>query len=144
MPAPPPGRRSLTAFQVRQIKAATIGTGKIAIRVGSSTTGGVKCGVFAILYAPIGIVLPSGWAGRPFQTALKTAPYGARILVSSDSATELAAVRTLIRQGIKVLILTPQDSAAAAAAADEARVRRRQGDRERPPDPRHRGGRLPA
>ena len=116
---------SLTTAQVRQIKAATTGTGKIAIRVGSSTTGGAKCGVFTVLYAPIGIVLPSGWfAGEQawFQNALKATPYGGRILVSRDSATELAAVETLIRQGIKVLILTAQDSAAAAAAADEARA----------------------
>jgi putative multiple sugar transport system substrate-binding protein len=115
---------SLTAFQVRQLRAAMTGTGKIAIRVGSSTTGGTKCGVFTVLYAPIGIVLPSGWVRdqAAFQDALKTAPYGARILFSSDVATEKAAVETLLRQGIKVLILTPQDSAAAAAAADEARA----------------------
>jgi putative multiple sugar transport system substrate-binding protein len=114
---------SLTAVQVTKLKAATTGTGKIAIRVGSSTTGGTKCGVFTVLYAPIGIVLPSGWPDvAAFQTALKTAPYGARILVSTDSATEKAAVEALIRQGIKVLILTPQGSAAAAAAADEARA----------------------
>jgi len=115
---------SLTAFQVRQIKAATSGTGKAAIRIGTSRTGGVKCGVFTVLYAPIGIVLPSSWfAGEQawFQNALKATPYGGRILVSQDSATELAAVRTLIRQGIEVLILTAQDSAAAAGAADEAR-----------------------
>jgi len=73
---------------------------------------------------PIGIVLPSDWVRdqAAFQDALKATPYGGRILVSRDSATELAAVETLIRQGIKVLILTAQDSAAAAAAADEARA----------------------
>ncbi len=112
---------SLTALQVRQIKTATFGTGKVAIRVGSRSTGGVKCGVFTVLYAPIGIVVPSGWPA-PFQAALASNPYGARLLVSSDVATELAAVRALIRQGIKVLVLTAQDSAAAAGAADEARV----------------------
>ena len=113
---------SLTAFQVRQIKAVTTGNGRIAIRVGSRTTGGVKCGVFTLTYAPVGIVVPSRWPDlAAFQAALKTASYGARILVSTDSATELAAVEALIRQGIKVLILTPQGSAAAAAAADEAR-----------------------
>jgi putative multiple sugar transport system substrate-binding protein len=115
----------LTAFQVRQIKAATTGTGQIAIRVGSSTTGGTKCGVFALTYAPIGIVFPSSWVPGEqtrFQDALKATPYGGRILVSSDVTTELAAVRALIRQGIKVLILTAQDSAAAAAAVDEARA----------------------
>jgi len=116
---------SLTAFQVRQLRAAMTGTGKIAIRVGSSTTGGTKCGVFTILYAPIGVVLPSSWfAGEQawFQDALRATPYGGRILASRDSATEKAAVEALIRRGIKVLILTPQDSAAAAAAADEARA----------------------
>ena len=73
---------------------------------------------------PIGVVLPSDWVRdqAAFQNALKATPYGGRILVSRDSATELAAVETLIRQGIKVLILTAQDSAAAAAAADEARA----------------------
>jgi putative multiple sugar transport system substrate-binding protein len=101
-----------------------MGTGKIAIRVGSSTTGGVKCGVFTVLYAPIGIVLPSNWprGQAPFQDALKTAGYGAQILFSQDSATEKAAVRTLIGRGIKALILCPQDGAAAAAAANEARA----------------------
>ena len=57
-----------------------------------------------------------------FQDALKATGYGAQILFSRDSATEKAAVETLIGRGIKVLILTPQDSAAAAAAADEARA----------------------
>jgi putative multiple sugar transport system substrate-binding protein len=112
---------SLTTAQVRKIRAATNGTGKVAIRVGSRTTGGVKCGVFALTYAPIGFVLPSRWPDlAAFRNALTSAPYGARLLVSSDSATELAAVRALIQQGIKVLLLCPQDGAAAAAAANEA------------------------
>ena len=74
---------------------------------------------------PIGIVLPSSWAQveqARFQDALKAAGYSAQILVSEDAATEKAAVETLIRRGIKVLILTPQDSAAAAAVADAARA----------------------
>jgi ABC-type sugar transport system substrate-binding protein len=73
---------------------------------------------------PIGIVLPSSWVQDQarFQDALKTAGYGAQILFSRDSATEKAAVETLIGRGIKVLILCPQDGAAAAAAADEARA----------------------
>jgi putative multiple sugar transport system substrate-binding protein len=115
---------SLTVAQVTKIKAATTGTGRIAMRVGSSTTGGVRCGVFTLIYAPIGIVLPSNWVQDQarFQDALKTAGYGARILLSRDSATERADVEALISQGIKVLILCPQDGAAAAAAADEARA----------------------
>jgi YVTN family beta-propeller protein len=43
---------TLTATQVTLIRAATKGTGKIAIRVGSATTGGIKCGLFAILAVP--------------------------------------------------------------------------------------------
>ncbi len=116
---------SLTVAQVAKIKAAMTGTGKIAIRVGSSTTGGVKCGVFTVLYVPIGIVLPSNWfqgEQAPFQDALKATGYGAQILFSRDSATEKAAVEALISRGIKVLILTPQGSAAASAAADEAKA----------------------
>ena len=114
---------SLTAAQVRKLKAATYGTGKIAIRVGSSSTGGVRCGVFTVLYAPIGIVLPAGWPDLAvLQNALKSAPYGARVLVSKDAATEKAAVEALVKQGIKVLILCPQDGTAAAATADEARA----------------------
>jgi YVTN family beta-propeller protein len=43
---------SLTAAQVNSIKSATKGTGRISIRVGSSTTGGVKCGLFAAFVVP--------------------------------------------------------------------------------------------
>lgn len=116
---------SLTVAQVAKLKAATAGTGKIAIRVGRSTTGGIKCGVFALLYVPIGIVVPSGWLpeeGARFEDALKASGYGVQVLSSQDSATEAADVRALIGRGIRVLILTPQAGAAAAAAADRARA----------------------
>jgi multiple sugar transport system substrate-binding protein len=43
---------TLTAAQVTLVKNATSGTGRIAIRIGSSTTGGVKCGVFT---APVSV-----------------------------------------------------------------------------------------
>ena len=43
---------NLTAAQVSLIKKATTGTGKIAIRVGSATAGGIKCGQFAALVIP--------------------------------------------------------------------------------------------
>ncbi len=43
---------SLSTGQVTLIKSATKGTARIAIRVGSSTTGGVKCGLFAVLAVP--------------------------------------------------------------------------------------------
>jgi len=116
---------SLTVAQVTKLKAATTGTGKIAIRVGRSTTGGVKCGVFTLIYVPIGVVLPSNWVPGEqarFQDALKATGYGAQVLSSQDSVTERADVKTLISRGIKVLILAPQDGAAAAAAADAARA----------------------
>ena len=41
---------ALTVAQVNLIKAATIGTARIAVRVGSSTT--AKCGVFAVQPIP--------------------------------------------------------------------------------------------
>ena len=43
---------SLTAGQTTLVKNATAGGGRIAIRVGSSTSGGVKCGVFAVVAVP--------------------------------------------------------------------------------------------
>jgi len=114
---------SLTSSQMTLVKNATKGGGKIAIRVGSGTTGGVKCGVFTVLYAPIGMVLPSNWPDQArIKDALNASSYGVRILSSQDSATERAAVEALIRQGIKVLILCPQDGSAAAAVADKARA----------------------
>jgi putative multiple sugar transport system substrate-binding protein len=74
---------------------------------------------------PIGIVMPSGWipgeASR-FGNALDAAAYAGTVLASSDVASERAQVQVLLRQGIKVLVLCPQDSAAATAAADEARA----------------------
>jgi putative multiple sugar transport system substrate-binding protein len=115
----------LTVAQVSKVKAATKGTGRVAIRVGSHTTGGVKCGVFAVVHVSIGIVLPTALKAsglERFQDALKAAGYSAQILYSQDAATEKTDVEVLISRGIKVLIVFPQDSAAAAAAADEARA----------------------
>ena len=79
----------------------------------------------------------------PLQGSLDTAGYDVEILFSQgDSAKEKANVESLITKGVKVLIITPQDGTAAAAAAEAAQARRRQGDLLRPPDPRHRCGRL--
>lgn len=77
-----------------------------------------------VLDVPIGIVIPSVYARHQagLQDALKSAGYSAQILYSQDSATEKKEVETLIRRGVEVLILTPQDSAAAAPAAREARA----------------------
>jgi|SRR5579859_273831 len=75
----------------------------------------------------VGIVLPTKDEPRwiqdqtRFQDALSKAGYNVQILFSQgDSAKEKANVEALISQGIKVLIITPQDASAAAAAADEA------------------------
>jgi putative multiple sugar transport system substrate-binding protein len=76
---------------------------------------------------PVGIVLPTKDEPRwiqdqtRFQDAFKAAGYDVQILFSQgDSAKEKANVEALISQGIKVLIICPQDASAAAAAAKEA------------------------
>src|SRR5512136_2661832 len=78
---------------------------------------------------PVGIVLPTKDEPRwiqdqtRFEAALKKEGYDVQILFSQgDSAKEKANVEALISQGIKVLIICPQDATAAAAAADEARA----------------------
>jgi putative multiple sugar transport system substrate-binding protein len=76
---------------------------------------------------PVGVVLPTKDEPRwiqdqtRFQDAFKAAGYDVQILFSQgDSAKEKANVEALISQGIKVLIICPQDATAAAAAAKEA------------------------
>jgi putative multiple sugar transport system substrate-binding protein len=78
---------------------------------------------------PVGIVLPTKDEPRwiqdqtRFQDALKAAGYDVQILFSQgSSATEKANVEALIAQGIKVLIICPQDATAAGAAVEEARA----------------------
>jgi len=77
----------------------------------------------------VGIVLPTKDEPRwiqdqtRFSDALKAAGYDVQILFSQgDSAKEKANVESLISQGIKVLIICPQDAAAAGAAVEEARA----------------------
>ena len=76
----------------------------------------------------VGIVLPTKDEPRwvqdeaRFKEALTAAGYDVEILFSQgDSAKEKANVEALIANGVKVIILTPQDGAAAAAAAEVAR-----------------------
>ncbi|RPI32394.1 MAG: sugar ABC transporter substrate-binding protein, partial [Chloroflexota bacterium] len=76
---------------------------------------------------PVGIVLPTKDEPRwiqdetRFKDALTAAGYDVQILFSQgDSAREKANVEALISQGIKVLIICPQDGTAAAAAAEAA------------------------
>jgi len=75
----------------------------------------------------VGIVLPTKDEPRwiqdetRFKDALTAAGYDVQILFSQgDSAREKANVEALISQGIKVLIICPQDGTAAAAAAEAA------------------------
>ncbi len=77
----------------------------------------------------VGIVLPTKDEPRwvqdeaRFKAALTAAGYDVEILFSQgDSAKEKANVESLITQGVKVIILTPQDGAAAGAAAEAARA----------------------
>jgi len=75
----------------------------------------------------VGIVLPTKDEPRwtqdetRFNDAFKASGTTVQILFSQgDPAKEKANVESLITQGIKVLIICPQDATAAAAAVDEA------------------------
>ncbi len=77
----------------------------------------------------VGVVLPTKNEPRwiqdetRFNDAFKAAGTTVQVLFSDgDSAKEKANVESLISQGIKVLIICPQDATAAAAAVDEAKA----------------------
>ena len=77
----------------------------------------------------VGVVLPTKNEPRwiqdetRFNDAFTAAGVQVQILFSDgDSAKEKANVEALINQGVKVIIICPQDATAAAAAADEARA----------------------
>ncbi|MCJ7584768.1 MAG: substrate-binding domain-containing protein, partial [Anaerolineales bacterium] len=77
----------------------------------------------------VGVVLPTKDEPRwiqdetRFNDAFKAAGYTVQILFSQgDSAKEKANVESLIAQGVKVIVICPQDGTAAAAAAAEARA----------------------
>ena len=77
----------------------------------------------------VGIVLPTKDEPRwiqdqtRFNDALTKVGYNVQILFSQgDSAKEKANVEALTSQGIKVLIICPQDATAAAAAVEEAKA----------------------
>lgn len=77
----------------------------------------------------VGVVLPTKDEPRwiqdetRFKDAFKTAGYEVQILFSQgDPAKEKANVEALIAQGVKVIVICPQDATAAAAAAAEARA----------------------
>jgi putative multiple sugar transport system substrate-binding protein len=77
----------------------------------------------------VGVVLPTKDEPRwiqdetRFNDAFTAAGYDVQILFSQgDSAKEKTNVESLISQGVKVLIICPQDASAAAAAVEEARA----------------------
>ncbi len=77
----------------------------------------------------VGVVLPTRDEPRwiqdetRFKDAFAAAGYDVQILFSEgDSAKEKANVEALIAQGVKVIVICPQDATAAAAAASEARA----------------------
>lgn len=76
----------------------------------------------------VGIVLPTKDEPRwlqdqaQFEKILNDAGFSNQVLFSQgSSATEKTNVETLISEGIKVLIICPQDATAAAAAVEEAK-----------------------
>jgi putative multiple sugar transport system substrate-binding protein len=77
-----------------------------------------------VLDLPVGFVLPSAYGFQldGLTEALAEAGYNAPILTTENTVDERASVEGLIGQGVKVLVLAPQDSEAAAAVADDAHV----------------------
>ncbi|MFN2291222.1 MAG: substrate-binding domain-containing protein, partial [Anaerolineae bacterium] len=76
-----------------------------------------------------GVVLPTKNEPRwiqdetRFNDAFAEAGYDVQILFSDgDSAKERSNVESLINQGVKVIVICPQDATAAGAAAAEARA----------------------
>jgi putative multiple sugar transport system substrate-binding protein len=124
-PAPAPTPVPPTAASKPAATTAPAATAApVATTAPAATTAPVAAG-----RVPVGIVLPTKDEPRwiqdqtRFQDALKAAGYDVQILFSQgDSAKEKANVEALIAQGIKVLILCPQDASAAGAAVEEARA----------------------
>jgi putative multiple sugar transport system substrate-binding protein len=82
----------------------------------------------AVTGASVGVILPTKNEPRwiqdetRFNDAFKAAGVEVQVLFSDgDSAKERANVEALISQGVKVIILCPQDASAAGAAVQEAR-----------------------
>jgi putative multiple sugar transport system substrate-binding protein len=83
----------------------------------------------AVSELSVGVVLPTKNEPRwiqdetRFNNAFAEAGYDVQILFSDgDSAKEKANVEALINQGVKVIVICPQDATAAGAAAAEARA----------------------
>jgi putative multiple sugar transport system substrate-binding protein len=95
----------------------------------TTTSGGTTGSSAPAGKVSFGVVLPTKDEPRwlqdqaRFQDAFKQAGYNVQILFSQgDSAVERQNVESLINQGVKVIVLCPQDATAAAAAAGEAKA----------------------
>jgi putative multiple sugar transport system substrate-binding protein len=95
----------------------------------SSTSAGQTATTAAQGKVSFGVVLPTKDEPRwiqdqtRFQDAFKAAGYTVKVLFSQgNSAVERQNVESLISQGVKVIVLCPQDATAAAAAASEAKA----------------------
>ena len=75
---------SLSAMQVTLLLKATAGTARMAIRVGSSTTGGVKCGLFTLLPVPAYVAATITIGSGPEGPVLDENPAGVFVLSWSD------------------------------------------------------------
>jgi len=125
--------RKISQFTLYLLVIAVMLIGVVACQPAAAPTT-APAGETAAPQAPaatlaVGIVLPTKDEPRwvqdeaRFKDALTAAGYDVQILFSQgDSAKEKANVEALITQGIKVLIICPQDAAAAAAAVEEARA----------------------
>ena len=78
--------------------------------------------------ALVGVVLPTKDEPRWLQDQARVPrrPAWEPLFSQGDSAKEKANVEALISQGVKVIIITPQDATAAAATAEEAKACGRQ------------------
>lgn len=75
---------ALTASQVTLILAATAGTGRMAIRVGSSATGGARCAAFSTLAVPAYVAATIPIVGGPEGPTVDVNAAGLFVLSGSD------------------------------------------------------------
>jgi putative multiple sugar transport system substrate-binding protein len=119
-----------SASQATTTSASTSSSGTTASSEATTTTGGGATTTTAATgKVSFGVVLPTKDEPRwiqdqtRFQDAFKAAGFDVQILFSQgNSAVERQNVESLINQGVKVIVLCPQDATAAAAAASEAKA----------------------
>lgn len=101
------------------------GTGTTPASSGSPSNSSGGAATTVDFAKDVGVVLPTNAEPRwvMAEAAFKAAMPGTTVLYSqADSSVEKTNVETLITQGVKYIIICPQDAAAAAAAVDEAKA----------------------